>query len=390
MFHIKSTNSFIYILLLILPISFLVGSFFVNLIATIISIYTLTWIFKYKKFYILLKSPYIFFFLLFCILIISSFFSNYKLKSFENSFSYLSHFLLFISLTHLLLENDNRLLKISRIVFIIVIFLCIDLWIQKYTGYSILGYSSQQAGRLTSIFKDEQIPGGVIFKLSPFVIYYLMTQKNQNILFQYKFIILFFIFFSILITGERAASILSYLLIFSLILSNINSLDKKKFILYFILVTVIFSFLYNHKNSVIKQRFQYTFVQAKDNVYLDLYKNSYNIFKKNPLLGTGAQTYRYECPKIDERCSTHPHNFILELLADNGVFSVILLISGLISLIVFKINKINNRFHKSLIIIYTILFFFPIIPTASFFSSFHMTLTWFSLGFLYSIKKILN
>ena len=175
----KSNNFFIYYLVLILPISFLIGSFFVNIIAVSISIYTLIWIFKNQNFHILFRPPYIYLFLLFCIFIVSSFFSNYKLHSLENSFAYLSNFLLFISLTHLFLQKDNKLFQISKIVFVIVIFLCVDLWIQKFTGTNIFGYVTQQAGRLTSVFKGEQIPGVIIFKLSTFVFYYLFTQKKK-------------------------------------------------------------------------------------------------------------------------------------------------------------------------------------------------------------------
>ena len=384
----KSNNFFIYYLFLILPISFLIGSFFVNIIAVSISIYTLIWIFKNQNFHILFRPPYIYLFLLFCIFIVSSFFSNYKLHSLENSFAYLSNFLLFISLTHFFLQKDNKLFQISKIVFVIVIFLCVDLWIQKFTGTNIFGYVTQQAGRLTSVFKEEQIPGVIIFKLSTFVFYYLFNQKKNEILFNYKYVILIFIYFSILITGERAASILSTLLILFLLLFNLKLINKKKLIVYSILIAIIFSLLYNQKNSIIKERIFYTIKQSQNNVYKVLYKNSLEIFKKNILLGTGPQSYRFECPKIKKTCSTHPHNFILELLSDSGILSPILLIISLSSLIFFKIIKIHNKFHKSLIVAFTILFFFPIIPTGSFFTSYHMTLTWFSLGFLYSIKNI--
>ena len=384
----KSNNLPIYYLVLILPFSFLVGSLFVNIIAVSISIYTLIWIFKNKNFYILFKTQYVCLFLLFCVFIASTIFSNYKLQSLENSFAYLSNVLLFISLTHLLLQKDNRLLQISKIVFVIVIFLCVDLWIQKFTGTNIFGYVTEQAGRLTSVFKGEQIPGVIIFKLLPFIIFYLFAQKEYKALFNYKYSILILIYFSILITGERAASILSTLLILFLLFFNFKSIDKKKLIGYSILVAIIFSILYNQNNSIIKERIYYTFKQSKNNIYVDLYKNSFEIFRKNIILGTGPQTYRFECPKIKKTCSTHPHNFILELLSDSGILSPILLIVSLLSLVFFKIIKTRNKFLKSLIVTFTILFFFPIIPTGSFFTSYHMTLTWLSLGFLYSIKKI--
>ena len=119
LFHVLDWSAYDHLLFLaalILPFSFLVGSFFVNIIAVSISIYTLIWIFKNKNFYILFKTQYVCLFLLFCVFIASTIFSNYKLHSLENSFAYLSNVLLFISLTHLLLQKDNRLLQISKIV----------------------------------------------------------------------------------------------------------------------------------------------------------------------------------------------------------------------------------------------------------------------------------
>ena len=86
-------------------------------------------------------------------------------------------------------------------------------------------------------------------------------------------------------------------------------------------------------------------------------------------------------------CSTHPHNFVFELLSDSGIFAPIILVISLFSLVFNKIKRVNNKFFKTLIPIYSILLFFPLIPTGSFFTSFHMVLTWFSLGFLYSIEE---
>ena len=136
------------------------------------------------------------------------------------------------------------------------------------------------------------------------------------------------------------------------------------------------------------------------------YKNSYSIFSDNILLGTGPQSYRYVCPKYSninkdinkfkfdkdftKSCSTHPHNYFFELLSDAGIFAPFLFIFSLFFILRNKLKLIKNIFLKSLITSYTILFFFPLIPTGSFFTSFHMALTWFSLGFLYSLKNFDN
>ena len=386
MFQNKRINLFIYSLFLFLPITFLIGSFFVNLISLLLSTITFVWLIYNRKLKILIEKQYIFFSILFIVFLISSGLSNYKIISFENSLSYYFNFLLFLSFSIFFLGNEKKIFLLSKIVFFIVIFLCVDLWIQNFYGFDIFGYPKQQAGRLTAVFKDEQIPGSIIFKLLPFVIFFLY--KNNNIFLKsYKNLILILIYFSILITGERASSILATLLIIFLIYLNFKNIDKKKLISFSILFLIIFFTFFNMKNSIIKERFYYTIVQSQNNIYLDLYGNSLKIFNKNIIKGTGPQTYRMECSKNLSNCSTHPHNFLLELLSDGGIFSPILFILSLTSLLYYKIKNTKYDFLKSLIISFTILFFFPLIPTGSFFTSFHMTLTWFSLGFLYSLKK---
>ena len=147
--------------------------------------------------------------------------------------------------------------------------------------------------------------------------------------------------------------------------------------------------IFFEKDSIVKERVQFTLEQSKDNIYLTLYGNSGKIFlDNNRLFGTGPQSYRYVCKKHYTKCSTHPHNFFLEILSDGGLLAILFLTLSLFSMMYFKLKKINTLFIKSLIISFTILFFFPLIPTGSFFSSYHSTITWFSLGFLYSLKKI--
>ncbi len=384
--NIKSNNLIVFYLTLALPITFLIGSMFVNIIAVSISLYTLIWILKSKKYSIFLNKPYNYLFLLFILFIVSSFFSKYKLTAFENSFSYLSNILLFISLSLFIFSNHERLLLISKLVLIIVIFICIDLWFQRIIGVNLIGYPIQHSSRLTSFFGDEQIPGSVVFKLSPFVIYYLFNQKKNKLLISFRITILIFIYFSILITAERAASILSTIVLLLLLILNFKNINKSKMLKYLLLFSIIFFTLFNFKNSVIKERFYYTFEQAQNNVYISYYINSLDILQKNLFLGTGPQTYKYECPKISNICSTHPHNFAFELLSDAGIFSLMIFIISLCSIFINKIKTIKNKFNQSIILIFTIVFFFPLIPTGSFFTSFHMTLTWFSLGFIYSIK----
>ena len=389
MFQEKSFVKYNYGLSIILPIAFLSGPFLFNLVSVIISFYIFIYIIINRKYNLLLEKTNIFLFLLLIIFFLSSVFSEYKFKSFENLISFFFNILLFYGLHTLIFKDETKLIFISKLISIIICIICVDLWIQSIFGYNILGFPKQQAGRLTSFFKDNQIPGSVLFKLSPFLIYYLFKIKKNNFLFKLKFIFLIFFYFSILITGERSASILATLLSILLIVFNYKFINVKKLFLYLTIILILSVPFFQYGGSVLKQRFDYAInVQIKNNIYLKFYENSLELSKNNPLIGTGLQSYRYECPKIDKICSTHPHNFILELLSDTGYFSPILFIIFIYINLIKNIKTNKSLKLKSFLISYTILFFFPLIPTGSFFTSYHMTLTWFSLGFVYSIKKL--
>jgi len=84
---------------------------------------------------------------------------------------------------------------------------------------------------------------------------------------------------------------------------------------------------------------------------------------------------------VDSKCSTHPHNYILELLVETGLFGLLLFLS-----IVFKIYYIFfRRFRQNscAIICISLLtgFLFPIKPTGAIFSSWFGFIFWIQISF---------
>ncbi len=385
MFQYKNLDNYLYFFIYIFPISLLVGVFFLNLNSALISLFFLVYVFKNNKIEVINNQKYYFFYLVLILFFLTSIFSKYKFQSFENLISFFSYILMFVCLVFFLNTNKKNSIKLSKIVFIIVLIICVDLWIQRILGTNILGFPQQQAGRLTSFFKDEQIPGGILFKLSPFYIYFLFKQKN-NFFYKFKFLFILFLYFSILITGERLASILSTFALLLIPLVNYKKIKSTNLLIYFTVFIFVFIPLYLQSDSIIKERITYTFLQFENNIYFHMFNNAYEIFKDNFLLGTGLQTYRYECPILYQNCSTHPHNFFMELLSDTGIFSAMIFYFGLIYLFFSKIKNSKSFFEKSIIFTFTLLLFFPFLPSGSFFNSYGMNLTWFSLGFIYSLK----
>ena len=106
---------------------------------------------------------------------------------------------------------------------------------------------------------------------------------------------------------------------------------------------------------------------------------SYNIFKENILFGSGIRTFREECKKkkykLEQRCSTHPHNTYLQLLSETGIFSFIFI--SLIFLFFFFENlkiifrKKMKSFEKSVLMSNTSILIplIPLVPSGSFYNN---------------------
>jgi len=132
--------------------------------------------------------------------------------------------------------------------------------------------------------------------------------------------------------------------------------------------------------------------------YYAHYDVALKIFKKYPILGTGSKNFRNECKKeeyLDEkikfthyRCNTHPHQIHFEILSEQGMLGYIFLLY--IMLIFFrdnlkKANLSKNIFHYATLI-YLIIFFIPLLPGGSIFSSFSGSNFWI----IFSIANLIN
>ncbi len=125
-----------------------------------------------------------------------------------------------------------------------------------------------------------------------------------------------------------------------------------------------------------------------------LFKTSINIYKDNPIFGSGLKTFKSECNnkkyKVSELgCSTHPHNIYLNILSETGIIVFIFFIIFYSYICLFLIKNWSEKFvsnYKSFeFILYLSLFinFFPIAPSGSFFNN------WLSIIFYYPIGVII-
>ena len=135
---------------------------------------------------------------------------------------------------------------------------------------------------------------------------------------------------------------------------------------------------------------KYIFSQQYNEHYLSAWK----MFKDNILIGVGPKNFKVKCK--DEKynfskltCSTHPHNFPLQLLAETGFFSFLIylminvvvwfnLFKNLFSKIFYK-KKIFNNFQISLLICIAILIW-PLSPNGSIFNNWLSIILYYPVG----------
>jgi hypothetical protein len=120
------------------------------------------------------------------------------------------------------------------------------------------------------------------------------------------------------------------------------------------------------------------------------------MFSDNKLFGQGTNMYRKICG--DEKfiynefsCTTHPHNFYMQLLAENGIigFSMIFIIFLIIGRKLFQ-NHFQIKFYKKsqknflanqFILFGIFLNLWPIIPSGNFFGGWLSILIYLPAGF---------
>ena len=162
-----------------------------------------------------------------------------------------------------------------------------------------------------------------------------------------------------------------------------------------------------------------------------LFTSAIEIFKKNIFLGGGLKSYRILCKDFDDtkvpdysinknsdklfsdvinqndcgiykmskNCSTHPHNYYLQLLSETGLFGFIFVLTIFLKLLLnyFKQiyyllrNKNKINISNNLILCGLISYIWPIITTGSFFNNWICSILFLQIGiYLYTLNYLKN
>lgn len=332
------------------------GPFVPDLIVSSSSLIFLFHVFRNKKYYYFNKKPLIIFFL-FCAYCISiSFFvAENKFLSFESSLFYF-RIGVFACLIWYLIDQDKQILKYFYYLLVICFSILIFYGYIQYLTANYFTENSQNISRISSFFGDELILGSYLSRLFP-LLFALFVIKNKNKLEKYYVAFLFIsIDILIFISGERSAFLYLNLSTFFIIIliKNYQRFRIVTFIIAFIFISILTLTNNNVKDRMITQtsksmglikesKKKYIFTPQHDS----LIRTAYNMFESKPFFGHGPKMFREICKKEEfatgiSPCSTHPHNFYIQLLAETGIFGFMFLFSMFIYVLFCTFKQIES------------------------------------------------
>ena len=439
------------ILFYTLPISFIVGNLILSLHLCIFLIMSLFIIkkeklnFNFQRSYWLILVFFLYFFLSTVI--------QYNIPGvlndaiFSQNTSWESHpafksfllirFLILVFIIDILFFN--QIIKLKNLFLITCIctsFVSIDIIIQYFSGVDLFGLKSS-GNRNSGPFGDELIAGGYLGKFS-FLTFFYISELSKNK--KFNFLLIFIVavhLLGILLSGNKMPMLLFFFGSF-LILIFIKQLRLTMVcgILIFILASLLifkndpvmnntYTSFFNQINlinyfkkveqskktntnegvevSIDNNKKSYNFNFLKYSGHNVIYNTAFIMWTKQPIFGFGQKSFRIKCHEIaspetlhmntmilPEGCSTHPHNYYLEILSESGIIGAILLITFFIILLKNSIaNQLETRHlinpEKYLLIPLILVFFLEIWPlrsTGSFFTTWNASFFWMIVGIL--------
>lgn len=301
-----------------------------------------------------------------------------------------------------------------------ILFICIDALIQSLTGTNLFNFSDFDGDKLNGVFNSEGVLGSYLVRLMPLffaLLYFLnLGKEKKNLLISGSILLIGAVIF---LSGSRTAFVLLILFLSILFLSDIA---LRKIIFFSSAITFLLFMALSQVSTKIYKIMDYTFKDPirtmfkeknrpgnlKDKkfiiftkVYHTHYETAFNIFLSNKLFGVGTKRFRKVCsdPKyyINEfSCTTHPHNFYMQMLSENGLigfFGLLIVFLNITYKLFRKIILINfnpsvykiNSFDFILIGIFINLW--PIIPSGNFFNNWMSILIYMPIGFYLYFKE---
>ncbi len=392
------------------PITFLLGNFAINLFLFVFNLLFIWGVFKkYYSLNILNKNIQILLLFIFLTFLINLFFSN----DFNLTYLRVLKFILIIgsilAFRALIINcKEEKIIKIYKIWSLIFILVIFDVIYELIFGVNILGFKSVIPGRVTSFTGDEMNIGHFFSGFCLIFISFQLHSVSKNSLNLLIAVLLILISFLI---GERS-NFIRTLIIISIFIFFIFEI-KKKYKILSVSSLIIFLIIILNINPNYKLRYidQFTKVLSKEGMhnYLDNsiygahFKVAEEIFKDNIFFGVGIKNFRVESSSDkydnidhkhpDRRANTHPHQVHYEFLAETGLFGYLSFGVFIILSFYFAIKSYlkNKNLYQLSGILYVMVSLLPLLPTGSFFSTYSSSLFWLNyaimVGYIQNFSK---
>ena len=411
---------FAHYLILAIPFFLTTGPFLPDFAVVLIDLIFLFMIFKKKEYFYFDNFIFKFLLLFWSFCTIRSLFTENIILSFKGSFTYIRFIILIFAIDYFLRKSDKFIKQISIMFILFILFVCFDACIQFVLGKNLLGFPIYNPDKLNGVFNQRGVLGSYLARLFPLLIcFMLLFYKVEKNKFKYISLILL-VSFVVFLSGSRTSLVMVSIFLFFIILF-FNALRKYLLIILltaFLIIIAIGKYnkkiehvLYYQLSDPVKTMFQkenettilnqdkkfYIFTQ----VYHSHYLTAWNMFKENKIFGQGSVMFRELCSKDQfyinvYSCTTHPHNFYIQMLAENGIigfifiFSIFSYVSYEIAAEFFRrtfrnISKYNNITLFSLMTVFLNLW--PINPSGNFFNNWLSIVIYFPLGFLFFFMK---
>lgn len=364
------------------------------------------------------KILYLNLFLIFSlILIFSSLISIFQIQSLKTSVPYLLYYFYFVAAIHIInewKEKNYRFFLISIYITVILLFsyAIVEYFTLLKNDQGELDYLYRNSG-LKSLFENKVL-GIYLLKIFPLFIGLKLFLKDK---FKYfDFILIFMIILMIFLSYHRTSIIILFLFIFMTYIF-IHELRKIISIIAALLAFIIFLtqiLFVDFSDSVVSKTKNQIFSSSGIKLYPDHYLGHFNtsikMIKQNLLLGTGPNTFKDLCSdkkyeyiytefigknsnlvKLNS-CSTHTHNYYLQIFSEGGIFSFCLLIFFYFFIfkeLVFcylKKNSLNDNVLYKTCLISTFCSFLPFSPNVDFFNTYLNSLLYLPCIFILYFK----
>jgi O-antigen ligase len=190
------------------------------------------------------------------------------------------------------------------------------------------------------------------------------------------------LFFAAVISGERMSVVKFFLFIVLLNIFFIKGNFKYLNILifFFILFFTVYQnhYLFNKYLFITSKQIGDLNVLKDSSQHYAHYYTAFAIFENNKLFGMGFKSFRVSCEQYQnlesffyKGCNSHPHNFILEILSEQGLVGLLIFFSS-----IFLFVKRFLRSNK-ILLLYCSCYFIPFLPSGSYFASWDNINFWF-------------